>query len=99
MTKGIKALTSARPLREEPTFNDVFVCPVSPDKYWTNFQVDSSSGVVSVLTALDREEMDSSVISVSIKVPTLGFPLDKRTSETSIVASFDTSKTSSGTNT
>ncbi|XP_074485330.1 protocadherin Fat 4 isoform X2 [Sebastes fasciatus] len=41
---------------------------VSPDKYRSNFNIDSSSGVVSVLTALDREEMNSSVISLSIKV-------------------------------
>ncbi|XP_031732532.1 fat-like cadherin-related tumor suppressor homolog [Anarrhichthys ocellatus] len=43
------------------------ISAVSPDKYQRNFNVDSSSGVVSVLTALDREEMDSSVVSVSIK--------------------------------
>ncbi|CAJ1052822.1 cadherin-23-like [Xyrichtys novacula] len=43
------------------------ISSVSPDKYAGNFGIDSSSGVVSVLTALDREEMDSSVISVSIK--------------------------------
>ncbi|KAM6941222.1 protocadherin Fat 4 [Lycodopsis pacificus] len=43
------------------------ISAVSPDKYRQNFNVDSSSGVVSVLTALDREEMDSSVVSVSIK--------------------------------
>ncbi|KAM8880447.1 protein dachsous isoform 2-T2 [Spinachia spinachia] len=43
------------------------IISVSPDKYRTNFRVDSSSGVVSVLTAVDREEMDSSAISVSIQ--------------------------------
>ncbi|XP_068583517.1 protocadherin Fat 4 [Cebidichthys violaceus] len=43
------------------------ISAVSPDKYRRNFDIASSSGVVSVLTALDREEMDSSVVSVSIK--------------------------------
>ncbi|XP_078146234.1 cadherin-23-like [Centroberyx gerrardi] len=40
---------------------------VSPGEYLSNFSIDSSSGVLTVLTALDREEMDSAVISVSIK--------------------------------
>lgn len=44
------------------------LCLVSPDKYQRNFNIDSSSGVLSVLTAIDREEMSSSIISVSIKV-------------------------------
>ncbi|XP_034400280.1 protocadherin Fat 4 [Cyclopterus lumpus] len=39
---------------------------ISADKYRSNFNMDSSSGVVSLLTALDREE--SSLISVNIKV-------------------------------
>nr|XP_033478927.1 protocadherin Fat 4 [Epinephelus lanceolatus] len=43
------------------------ISAVSPDKYQRNFNIDSSSGVVSVITALDREEMNSSVISVRIK--------------------------------
>ncbi|XP_039671449.1 protocadherin Fat 4 [Perca fluviatilis] len=43
------------------------ISAVSPDKYRGNFDIDPSSGVVTVLTALDREEMSSSVISVSIK--------------------------------
>ncbi|XP_042370984.1 cadherin-23-like, partial [Plectropomus leopardus] len=43
------------------------ISAVSPDKYRTNFNIDSSSGVVSVVTALDREEMNSSTISVNIK--------------------------------
>lgn len=34
----------------------------------SNFHIDSSSGVLSVLSAIDREEMSSNVISVSIKV-------------------------------
>ncbi|XP_067441680.1 protocadherin Fat 4 [Thunnus thynnus] len=40
---------------------------VSPDKYRSNFNIDSSSGVLSLVTAIDREEMNSSVISVDIK--------------------------------
>ncbi|KAL3066367.1 hypothetical protein OYC64_016342 [Pagothenia borchgrevinki] len=43
------------------------ISAVSPDKYRSNFNIDSSSGVVSVTAALDREEMDVSVIDVSIK--------------------------------
>ncbi|KAF3852693.1 hypothetical protein F7725_006048 [Dissostichus mawsoni] len=43
------------------------ISAVSPDKYRSNFHIDSSSGVVSVTTALDREEMDVSMIDVSIK--------------------------------
>ncbi|XP_044201151.1 protocadherin Fat 4-like [Thunnus albacares] len=40
---------------------------VSPDKYRSNFNIDSSSGVLSLVTAIDREEMNSSMISVDIK--------------------------------
>ncbi|XP_044201132.1 protocadherin Fat 4-like [Thunnus albacares] len=40
---------------------------VSPDKYRSNFNIDSSSGVLSLAIAIDREEMNSSVISVDIK--------------------------------
>ncbi|XP_045903065.1 protocadherin Fat 4-like isoform X1 [Micropterus dolomieu] len=43
------------------------ISAVSPDKYQTNFNIKSSTGVVSVVTAIDREEMNSNVISVSIK--------------------------------
>ncbi|XP_041642272.1 protocadherin Fat 4 [Cheilinus undulatus] len=43
------------------------ISAVSPEKYRTNFGIDSSSGVVSVVRAFDREEMSSSLISVSIK--------------------------------
>lgn len=35
-----------------------------------NFNIDPSSGVLSVESAIDREEMNSNVISVSIKVLT-----------------------------
>ncbi|XP_059189827.1 protocadherin Fat 4 [Centropristis striata] len=43
------------------------VTAVSPDKYLSQFSINLSSGVVSVLAGIDREEMNSSVISVSIK--------------------------------
>ncbi|XP_071359727.1 protocadherin Fat 4 isoform X2 [Trachinotus anak] len=43
------------------------ISAVSPDIYQRNFNIDSSSGVLSVATAIDREEMNSSVITVSIK--------------------------------
>ncbi|KAG7999610.1 Protein dachsous, partial [Nibea albiflora] len=42
------------------------ITSVSPDKYRTNFNIDSNSGVLSVLTAIDREEMSTSVISINI---------------------------------
>lgn len=41
---------------------------MTPGKYQRNFDIDANSGVVSVLTALDREEMDSGVITLVIKV-------------------------------
>ncbi|XP_039469766.1 protocadherin Fat 4 [Oreochromis aureus] len=40
---------------------------VSPDKYQRNFNTDPSSGVLSVIAAFDREEMNSSMISITIK--------------------------------
>ncbi|XP_028265862.1 protocadherin Fat 4-like [Parambassis ranga] len=43
------------------------ITSVSPEKYERNFGIDTSSGVLSVVTAIDREEMDSSLISVYIK--------------------------------
>ncbi|XP_032372416.1 protocadherin-16 [Etheostoma spectabile] len=43
------------------------ISAVSPDQYGGHFHMDPSSGVMTVLTALDREEMGSGVISVSIK--------------------------------
>ena len=52
-------------------FNLFFVCLVSPAEYQSNFQIDSSSGVLSVQTPIDREEMSSSVITVNIKVTTI----------------------------
>ncbi|XP_028253159.1 protocadherin-1-like [Parambassis ranga] len=43
------------------------ITSVSPEKYERNFGIDTSSGVLSVVTAIDRDEMDSSLISVYIK--------------------------------
>ncbi|XP_030290603.1 cadherin EGF LAG seven-pass G-type receptor 2-like [Sparus aurata] len=43
------------------------ISEVSPAEYQSNFQIDSSSGVLSVLTPIDREELSSSVISVNIE--------------------------------
>ncbi|CAN9493180.1 unnamed protein product [Ophioblennius macclurei] len=43
------------------------ITAVSPEHYRGNFNINSSSGVLSVETPMDREMMDSSVISVSIK--------------------------------
>ncbi|XP_067355536.1 protocadherin Fat 4 isoform X2 [Channa argus] len=40
---------------------------VSPEKYQTNFNVDAESGVLTVATAFDREEMSSNLISLTIK--------------------------------
>ncbi|XP_051241011.1 protein dachsous isoform X1 [Dicentrarchus labrax] len=44
------------------------ISAVSPDKYRTNFNIDSSSGVLTVATAIDREDMNNSVISINIMV-------------------------------
>ncbi|XP_063738782.1 protein dachsous [Eleginops maclovinus] len=43
------------------------ISTVSPEKYQSHFNIDSSSGVVSVQTLLDREELSVSVITISIK--------------------------------
>ena len=42
---------------------------VSPPKYAERFTMDSSSGVVAVSSAIDREELDGALITISIKVP------------------------------
>ncbi len=52
---------------------NLFFCRlVDPLKYRVNFEIDSSTGVVSVVSAFDREELSSSVgsnvVSVSIQV-------------------------------
>ncbi|XP_047434007.1 cadherin-23-like [Mugil cephalus] len=43
------------------------ITAVSPDKYKSNFAIDPNSGVISVLTAFDREEISSNMISISIQ--------------------------------
>ncbi|XP_011481165.1 protocadherin Fat 4 isoform X2 [Oryzias latipes] len=43
------------------------ISTVSPNAYVTNFNIDPNTGVLSVGTAFDREEMSSSIVSVSIK--------------------------------
>ncbi|CAL8329316.1 unnamed protein product [Lota lota] len=43
------------------------ITEVSPPKYAERFTMDSSSGVVLVSTAIDREELDSALITVSIE--------------------------------
>lgn len=61
---AIKAQDGDTGINVAVTYN---ISAVSPEKYQTHFDIDSSSGVLSVVTEFDREEMDSSVISVSIK--------------------------------
>ncbi|XP_047434027.1 cadherin EGF LAG seven-pass G-type receptor fmi-1-like isoform X2 [Mugil cephalus] len=43
------------------------IAAVSPDKYKSNFAIDPNSGVISVLTAFDREEIRSNMIFISIQ--------------------------------
>ncbi|KAM4594440.1 protocadherin Fat 4 [Fundulus diaphanus] len=43
------------------------ITSVSPAKYRTSFDINSATGVLSVVTSFDREEMDSSSISVNIR--------------------------------
>ncbi|XP_047434008.1 protein dachsous-like [Mugil cephalus] len=43
------------------------ITAVSPDKYKSNFAIEPNSGVISVLTAFDREEISSNMISISIQ--------------------------------
>ncbi|XP_038133976.1 protein dachsous [Cyprinodon tularosa] len=43
------------------------ISSVSPAKYQANFNINSGTGVLSVVTAFDREDMDSGEISVNIK--------------------------------
>lgn len=50
------------------SLNRYCLCSVSPEKYGGRFNIDNSTGVLSVLTAFDREEMSSSDVFVSIKV-------------------------------
>ncbi|XP_008416259.1 protein dachsous [Poecilia reticulata] len=43
------------------------ITSVSPADYQANFNIDTNTGVLTVVTSFDREEMDSSEISVNIK--------------------------------
>ncbi|CAL8333307.1 unnamed protein product [Merluccius merluccius] len=43
------------------------ITEASPPKYADHFTIDSSSGVVSLRTAIDREELDGTMITVSLK--------------------------------
>ncbi|XP_026158869.1 protocadherin Fat 4 [Mastacembelus armatus] len=43
------------------------ISAVSPEKFQSSFSIDSHSGALTVVTAIDRDRMDSAVISVSIK--------------------------------
>ncbi|XP_032418046.1 protocadherin Fat 4-like [Xiphophorus hellerii] len=43
------------------------ISSVSPAEYQANFNIDANTGVLSVVTSFDREEMDSSEISVNIQ--------------------------------
>ncbi|XP_040893189.1 protocadherin Fat 4 [Toxotes jaculatrix] len=62
--EAIKAQDGDKGINMSITYS---ISAVSPDKYQRNFNIDPSSGVLSVRAAIDREEMNSSVISVSIK--------------------------------
>lgn len=54
-----------------PKISDRYcLCSVSPEKYGGRFDIDKSTGVLSVLTSFDREEMSSSDVLISIKVVT-----------------------------
>ncbi|XP_029987441.1 protein dachsous [Sphaeramia orbicularis] len=43
------------------------ISAVTPGKYQSNFHMDPNSGVLSVVSALDREEMSTNAITVNIK--------------------------------
>uniref|UniRef100_A0A096LSP5 Cadherin domain-containing protein n=1 Tax=Poecilia formosa TaxID=48698 RepID=A0A096LSP5_POEFO len=51
------------------------ITSVSPSDYQANFNIDADTGVLTVVTSFDREEMDSSEISVSIKAAQTDDPL------------------------
>ncbi|RVE76560.1 hypothetical protein OJAV_G00009860 [Oryzias javanicus] len=51
------------------------ISTVSPNAYEGNFNIDPNTGVLSVATAFDREEMSSSIVSVSIKAAQTDDPL------------------------
>ncbi|XP_023190113.1 protein dachsous-like [Xiphophorus maculatus] len=51
------------------------ISSVSPAEYQANFNIDSNTGALSVVTSFDREEMDSSEISVNIQAAQTDDPL------------------------
>ncbi|XP_014833380.1 PREDICTED: cadherin-87A-like [Poecilia mexicana] len=51
------------------------ITSVSPADYQANFNIDADTGVLTVVTSFDREEMDSSEISVNIKAAQTDDPL------------------------
>ncbi|XP_024145645.1 protocadherin Fat 4 isoform X2 [Oryzias melastigma] len=51
------------------------ISTVSPNAYERNFNIDPNTGVLSVVTAFDREEMSSTIVSVSIKAAQTDDPL------------------------
>ncbi|XP_014826183.1 PREDICTED: cadherin-related tumor suppressor-like [Poecilia mexicana] len=51
------------------------ITSVSPSDYQANFNIDADTGVLTVVTSFDREEMDSSEISVNIKAAQTDDPL------------------------
>ncbi|XP_032418047.1 cadherin EGF LAG seven-pass G-type receptor 2-like [Xiphophorus hellerii] len=51
------------------------ISSVSPAEYQPNFNIDSNTGALSVVTSFDREEMDSSEISVNIQAAQTDDPL------------------------
>ncbi|XP_027874626.1 protocadherin Fat 2-like [Xiphophorus couchianus] len=51
------------------------ISSVSPDDYQANFNIDSNTGALSVVTSFDREELDNSEISVNIKAAQTDDPL------------------------
>ncbi|CAK6983501.1 cadherin EGF LAG seven-pass G-type receptor 2-like, partial [Scomber scombrus] len=63
--EAIKALPGDPGIDTTLTYS---ISSVTPEKYRSNFEIDSIGGNLSVVTAIDREEMDSSIISVNIKV-------------------------------
>ncbi|CAK6976329.1 protocadherin Fat 4-like [Scomber scombrus] len=70
--EAIKALDGDTGINMTLTYS---ISAVTPEKYRPNLNIDSNSGVLSVVTAIDREEMDSSTISVNIKAAQTDDPL------------------------
>ncbi|XP_014894869.1 protein dachsous-like [Poecilia latipinna] len=68
----IKAQDGDTGINETITYS---ITSVSPADYQANFNIDADTGVLTVVTSFDREEMDSSEISVSIKAAQRDDPL------------------------